>query len=47
MAKKNIAVIPAKTIKEVKGLPSQAKTRVCAYCIVSTDNVEQLSSYEA
>lgn len=47
MAKKNIAVIPAKTIKEVKGLPSQAKTRVCAYCRVSTDNVEQLSSYEA
>lgn len=46
MAKK-VAIIPAKTIQEVRGLPIQAKTRVCAYCRVSTDNEEQLSSYEA
>lgn len=31
MAKKNVAVIPAKTIQEVRGLPIQARTRVCAY----------------
>ncbi|RQN12476.1 recombinase family protein [Clostridium butyricum] len=47
MVKKNVAVIPAKTIQEVRGLPIQARTRVCAYCRVSTDNEEQLSSYEA
>lgn len=47
MVKKKVAVIPAKTIQEVRGLPIQARTRVCAYCRVSTDNEEQLSSYEA
>lgn len=31
----------------IKGLPLQAKKRVCAYCRVSTDTEEQLSSYEA
>ena len=47
MAKKNVAVIPAKPMQEVRGIPLDTKTKVCAYCRVSTDNEEQLSSYEA
>lgn len=45
--RKNIEVIPAKQIKEIRGLEATAKTRVCAYCRVSTDNEDQLSSFDA
>lgn len=45
--RKKIEVIPAKQIKELRGLEPTAKTRVCAYCRVSTDNEDQLSSLEA
>lgn len=45
--RKNIAIIPAKPINEIRGLEPTAKTRVCAYCRVSTDNYDQLSSFEA
>ena len=44
---KVVSVIPAKPVQAIKGLPFQAKKRVCAYCRVSTDMEEQLSSYEA
>lgn len=44
---KVVSVIPAKPVQVIKGLPIQAKKRVCAYCRVSTDTEEQLSSYEA
>ncbi len=42
-----VTVIPAKPMQELKGLEATAKLRVAAYCRVSTDNEEQLSSYEA
>lgn len=45
--RKVVSVIPAKPMQVIKGLPAQAKKRVCAYCRVSTDTEEQLSSYEA
>lgn len=45
--RKNIAIIPAKPINELRGLEPTAKTRVCAYCRVSTDNCDQISSFEA
>ena len=45
--RKKIEVIPAKQIKELRGLGPTAKTRVCAYCRVSTDNDDQLSSLDA
>lgn len=45
--RKKIEVIPAKPIKELRGLAPTAQTRVCAYCRVSTDNEDQLSSLEA
>ena len=45
--RKNIEVIPAKPIREIRGLEPTAKTRVCAYCRVSTDNEEQLGSFDA
>lgn len=45
--RKKIEVIPAKQIQELRGLEATAKTRVCAYCRVSTDNEDQLSSLEA
>ena len=45
--RKSIEIIPAKPIKELRGLEVTAKTRVCAYCRVSTDNEDQLSSLEA
>lgn len=47
MAKKNIEIIPAKPIQQMRGFEATAKTRVCAYCRVSTDEAEQLNSYEA
>ena len=43
----NITVIPAKPMQQLKGLEETAKPRVCAYCRVSTDNEDQLSSYQA
>ena len=43
----NVIVIPAKPRQELQGLEATAKMRVCAYARVSTDNEEQLSSYQA
>ncbi|WP_018704708.1 recombinase family protein [Anaeromusa acidaminophila] len=45
--RKKVEVIPAKQLKELRGLEPTAQTRVCAYCRVSTDNEDQLSSLEA
>lgn len=42
-----VSVIPAKPVQVMKGMPKEAKKRVCAYCRVSTDSDEQLTSYEA
>lgn len=42
-----VTVIPAKPMQELKGLKATAKLRVCAYARVSTDNEEQISSYQA
>lgn len=42
-----VSVIPAKPMQVIRGLDIAAKKRVCAYCRVSTDTEEQLSSYEA
>ncbi|WP_088186063.1 recombinase family protein [Desulfosporosinus sp. FKA] len=42
-----VTVIPAKPMQELKGLEATAKLRVCAYARVSTDNEEQISSYQA
>ncbi|KLU65785.1 transposon Tn3 resolvase [Desulfosporosinus acididurans] len=42
-----VTVIPAKPMQELKGLEATAKLRLCAYARVSTDNEEQLSSYQA
>jgi site-specific DNA recombinase len=44
---KVVSVIPAKPLQVIKGLSVESKKRVCAYCRVSTDTDEQLSSYEA
>lgn len=44
---KVVSVIPAKPIQLIRGLPIESERRVCAYCRVSTDTDEQLSSYEA
>lgn len=44
---KVVSVIPAKPLQAIRGLPVESKKRVCAYCRVSTDTDEQLSSYEA
>jgi len=46
-AKKNVSVIPVKTIHVINGLPENAKKRVCAYCRVSTAQEEQESSFES
>lgn len=44
----NVTVIPAKkTIGTQKATDKKQKTRVAAYCRVSTDSDEQESSYEA
>lgn len=45
--RKVVSVIPAKPIQLIRGLPAEGKKKVCAYCRVSTDTDEQLSSYEA
>jgi len=42
-----VSVIPAKSMQMIRGLAIEAQKRVCAYCRVSTDSDEQLSSYEA
>lgn len=42
-----VSVIPAKPVQVIKGMSKEAKKRVCAYCRVSTDSDEQLTSYEA
>ena len=47
MAIKNIEVIPAKPLQQLRGQEITAKLRVCAYCRVSTDNEEQLNSFDA
>ena len=44
---KVVSIIPAKPMQVIRGLDIAAKKRVCAYCRVSTDTEEQLSSYEA
>jgi DNA invertase Pin-like site-specific DNA recombinase len=44
---KVVEIIPAKPIQELRGLEVAARLRVCAYCRVSTDNIEQLGSLEA
>ncbi|HEY9062520.1 MAG TPA: hypothetical protein VIO64_18775 [Pseudobacteroides sp.] len=44
---KNVSVIPARQVHTAKGIPVLLRKRVCAYCRVSTDTEEQLSSYEA
>ena len=45
--RKNVEIIPAKPINEIRGIEPTAKMRVCAYCRVSTDNEEQLGSFDA
>jgi len=47
MAARNVKVIPAKPKFIRQGLIEQPKLKVAAYCRVSTDTVEQLSSFEA
>lgn len=42
-----VSVIPAKPVQVIKGMSKETKKRVCAYCRVSTDSDEQLTSYEA
>ncbi len=44
---RNVAVIPARPVFEIAGRQEIAKLKVCAYCRVSTDNEEQLTSYQA
>ena len=43
---KNITVIPAKKLQQTVRSQTRKKIRVAAYCRVSTDQDEQLSSYE-
>ena len=43
---KNITVIPAKKTIQVETQKQVQKIRMAAYCRVSTDQDEQLSSYE-
>ena len=43
---KNITVIPAKKLQQTVRSQTQKKVKVAAYCRVSTDQEEQLSSYE-
>lgn len=43
---KNITVIPAKKLQQTVIFHTQKKIRVAAYCRMSTDQDEQLSSYE-
>ena len=43
----NVTVIPAKPKQDFMALDVSNKPKVCAYCRVSTDTDDQLSSYEA
>ena len=45
--KKVVTVIPIKPLEVLKGLPMEAKIRVCAYCRVSTELKEQETSFES
>ncbi|MDL2310397.1 recombinase family protein [Peptostreptococcaceae bacterium OttesenSCG-928-C18] len=48
MQNRNISVIPARTqVRVAEGGKPRTKLRVAAYCRVSTDDEEQLTSYEA
>ena len=47
MSKRNVEVIPAKPKFIRQGLTEQPRLKVAAYCRVSTDTDEQLSSFEA
>lgn len=42
-----VSVIPARQVAVINGVQRETKKRVCAYCRVSTDTEEQLTSYEA
>lgn len=42
-----VSVIPARQVAVTNGVQRETKRRVCAYCRVSTDTEEQLTSYEA
>lgn len=42
-----VSVIPARQVAVINGVQRENKKRVCAYCRVSTDTEEQLTSYEA
>jgi DNA invertase Pin-like site-specific DNA recombinase len=44
--KKVVEVIPTKVYEQINGEIITKKKRVCAYCRVSTNNEEQLESYE-
>lgn len=44
---KNITVIPARANRTIAENMKPQKKRMAAYCRVSTDQLEQLSSYEA
>ena len=44
---RNVAIIPARPVFEIRGSQETAKLKVCAYCRVSTDTDEQLTSYQA
>ncbi|WP_160678043.1 recombinase family protein [Clostridium sp. C8-1-8] len=43
----SVSVIPARQVAVINGVQRETKRRVCAYCRVSTDTEEQLTSYEA
>lgn len=44
---RTVAVIPARPVFEIRGREATTKLRVCAYCRVSTDSEDQLTSYQA
>ena len=46
VGKEKVTVIPAAPQRAAPGKTANQKLRVAAYCRVSTDSEEQLSSYE-
>lgn len=44
---KNVRVIPANPMLTPTGRPKSAKERVAAYCRVSTDEEDQLNSFNS
>lgn len=44
---RSVAMIPARPVFEIQGRQEAVRLKVCAYCRVSTDNTEQLTSYQA